>query len=219
MEYSERQVVCAANSDVAADALAANRVLENVALYQQWAHSHGLLMQGIATRRPAEQAQELRRTVFMSLHRKAPFAYMRDRKITGSSRHLLMSKLFGDQSYDRCVIREHVAYLCSACSLICTDAMCSQWLSDEQFAASLFLYQEAYTDYYSAYCDCLLDPENAASRSTKSLLPYLRHQLKQIRTQMVYGSAGDTDFKQLQQWRAPTGDTQRLTALPLTFSL
>src|ERR1700735_4648629 len=86
MEYSERHLTLTARSGAPAEAQLATRLLENVVLYRSCEHSHGRLMMAVerATRQPSPV--ELRKVAFLTLHRKAPFEYLRDRHITGVAR-------------------------------------------------------------------------------------------------------------------------------------
>ena len=83
MEYSERHLALTARSGAPAEAQLATRLLENVALYRSWEHSHGRLMQAVAAAPRQTAPLELRKVTFLTLHRKAPFEYLRDRHITG----------------------------------------------------------------------------------------------------------------------------------------
>jgi hypothetical protein len=215
MEYSEQHLARTVHSDHARDAHLASRLLENVTLYSSWEQSHARLMRGVAAAaRPAAQLVEMRKVTFRTLHRKAPFEYLRDRHVTGAQRRLLIQRLFGTQHYGRCVVREHAAYLSSACSFLCADSLCGEVLGDEAFCEALSSYESAYADYYRAYCDSLLaTDDDDFSAPLKSLLPYLRYQLKVIREHLLAGAPQKSDFKELQSLYAASGDTQKMRVL------
>src|ERR1700684_840704 len=78
MKYSERHLSLTARSGAHNDAQLAARLLENVVLYRSWEHSHGRLMQAVAAAPPQTASKELRKVTFLTLHRKAPFQYLRD---------------------------------------------------------------------------------------------------------------------------------------------
>jgi hypothetical protein len=220
MEYSELHLARTVRSEHARDAHLASRLLENVTLYSSWEQSHARLMHAVAAAtRPGAQLVELRKVTFRTLHRKAPFEYLRDRHVTGSSRRLLMQRLFGPQNYGRCVVREHAAYLSSACSFMCADSLGTELLGDGAFSEALSSYESAYAEYYRAYCDSLLAGDDDYSAPLKSLLPYLRHQLKVIRDHLLAGVPQKSDFRELQSLYAATGDTQRLPMLNFNVAL
>jgi hypothetical protein len=214
MEYSERHLSLTARSGAHNDAQIAARLLENVVLYRSWEHSHGRLMQAVAAAPPQTVPKELRKVTFLTLHRKAPFQYLRDRHITGVARRQLIQALFGtQQSYGRSLVREHEAYVSSACSLLCADSLCSAVLGDQDFCEALEKYESAYAEYYRVYCDSLLAEQSGEISPMSALLPYLRYQLKIIRDHMLAGARQQTVLRDLEALYAPSGDTQKLPVL------
>jgi hypothetical protein len=223
MEYSEQFLWRTAQSQPGQTSQAsqpqtarlAARLLKDKPLHQRWAREHGRLMHGVAApTRPADKVTELRKVTFLTLHRKAPFEYLRDRHVVGAARRYLIRALFGSQDYAQCLVREHLAFMSSACSFMCADALCGEVLGDAAFSTALAHYQNAYTEYYRAYGDSLLAAHTGAqsgdSASAQSLLPYLRYQLKTIREHMVSGNPQQSDFATLQALYQATGDTQTL---------
>ena len=141
MEYSEHFLARAALSEMPHRSQLAVRLLQDKPLHRRWENAHGLLMHGVAApARPADRVVEMRKVSFLTLHRKAPFEYMRDRHVTGTARRHLIQALFGTQHYAQCLVREHMAFLHSACSLICVDALCREVLGDAAFAEALAHY-------------------------------------------------------------------------------
>jgi hypothetical protein len=214
MQYSEQCLVRAAQSSAPPRSQIAARLLHDAPLHRRWEHSHGRLMRAIAAlARTDSKISELRRVAFLMLHRKAPFEYMRDRHVTGPQRRHLIRALFGTQDYAQCLVREHRAFLSSACSFICADALCGEVLGDAAFCEALAHYQSAYDEYYRAYGDSLLAQFSGESSALQSLLPYLRYQLKIIRDHMLSGNPQQGDFATLQAMYEPTGDTHVLPVI------
>ena|ERR1700691_2067895 len=214
MEYSERHLTFTARSGAASEAQLASRLLENVSLYRSWEYTHGRLMQAVARAAPQGAPLELRKVAFLTLHRKAPFEYLRARHITGLARRQLIQALFGgQQSYGRSLVREHEAYVSSACSLLCADSLCGVVLGDELFCEALEKYESAYAEYYRAYCDSLLAEQAGEVALMSALLPYLRYQLKILRDHMLAGAHQQTIYKDLQALYNASGDTQKLPVL------
>jgi hypothetical protein len=220
MEYSELCLARAVHSEHEDQAQLATRLLDNVTLYSTWEQSHGRLMRDVAAAaRPTAQLMELRKVSFSTLHRKAPFEYLRDRHVTGAARRLLIQRLFGTQHYGRTLVREHAAYISAACSYLCADSLCSELLGDDAFCDALSSYESAYAEYYRAYCDSVLaDANGEEAAPLQSLLPYLRFQLKVIREHLLAGAPQKSDFKTLQSLYGKTGDTQKLPILDLNLS-
>jgi hypothetical protein len=214
MEYSERFLARAAESELPQASQIAARMLRDRPLHRRWEHTHSQLMHGVAAPpRPAAKAMELRKVTFLTLHRKAPFEYMRDRHVTGTTRRMLIRSLFGSQDYAQCLVREHQAFLSSACSYICAGSLCGEVLGDAAFCEALAHYESAYTEYYRAYGDSLLAEYSGENAPVQSLLPYLRYQLKIIREHMVSGKPQQSDFETLQALYEATGDTHVLPVI------
>jgi hypothetical protein len=214
MEYSEQYLALAAQAGISEEAQVATRLLQDVPLYRKWEQAHGQLMRGVATRRQRpQQAAELRKIGFLTLHRKAPFEYLRDRQVHGQARRLLVRTLFGSQEYTQTILREHTAYLSSAASFYCTDSLCGDLLRDTAFSQALEHYQNAYKEYYRAYCDSLLAEQAGETSPVEALLPYLRYQLKTIRDHILSGAPDQSDFTRLQSLYHSLGDTQKLPVL------
>ena len=214
MQYSEQFLALAAQSAGGEESLVATRLLEDVPLYSKWEQSHNALMRGVASRRDrAQQSHELKRIGFLTLHRMAPFEYLRDRQVQGQARRRLVRALFGAQEYTQAILREHTAYLSSAASYFCTDSLCADLLQDTAFSDALTHYQGAYAEYYRAFCDSLLAEGNGDTSPLVPLLPYLRYQLKLIREHILAGAPEHSDFARLQSLYKSLGDTQKLPVL------
>lgn len=214
MEYSEQYLQLAAQSPSTDESRVATRLLQDVPLYRNWEQAHARLMRGVAARRQrTQQSVELKKITFLTVHRKAPFEYLRDRHVQGQARRQLVRALFGTQEYTRCVLREHIAYLSSAGSFLCADSLCGDLMRDSAFSDALAHYENSYNEYYRAYCDSLLAEQAGEIAPVQSLLPYLRYQLKIIREHMLSGAPQQSEFTQLQSLYESLGDTQKLPML------
>jgi hypothetical protein len=214
MEYSEQFLLRAAQSELPQKSQLAARLLRDRPLHRRWEHEHSRLMHAVAApSRPAARATELRKVTFLTLHRKAPFEYMRDRHVTGAARRNLIRALFGTQDYAQCLVREHQAYLSSAGSFICADSLCGQVLGEAAFCEALAHYQDAYSEYFRAYGDSLMAEYSGETAPVRSLLPYLRYQLKIIRDHMLSGKPEPSDFTTLQALYQASGDTHVLPVI------
>lgn len=214
MDFSERRLAFAAQHGSPHEARIASRLLGDLPLYRKWEHGHAGYMRAIAAQRRSAQKQlAARKVALLALHRKAPFEYLREQRVTGTARHRLVRELFGHHDYAHCIIGEHEAYVASACSLLCTDALCREKLGDGGFADALVRYEAAYAEYYRAFCESLLAEATGGTASLAPLLPYLRHQLKQIREHLLAGTPDNSDYAELQALYERTGTTQRLKVL------
>lgn len=214
MEYSEQYLAMAAQAGGTDEAQVANRLLQDVTLYRYWEQSHNHMMRTVAAHRQRpHQTRELKKISFLTLHRKAPFEYLRDHQVQGQARRALVRALFGKQQYTQCILREHTAYLSSAGSFLCADSLCGDLMREPGFSDALAHYQTSYNEYYRAYCDSLLAEQAGETSPVQALLPYLRYQLKMIRDHMLSGAPNDSDFMRLQSLYKSLGDTQKLPIL------
>jgi hypothetical protein len=214
MEHSEQYLQLAAKVGGTEEAAIATRLMQDVPLYRKWEQSHSRLMRGVAVhRRRSQQFVELKKVGFLTLHRKAPFEYLRDRRVHGQARRLLVRAMFGTQEYTQCILREHTAYLSSAASFLCTDSLCGDLMRDGAFCDALDHYQNAYNEYYRVYCDSMVAQQAGEASALEALLPYLRYQLKIIRDHMLSGAPQESEFTRLQSLYASLGDTQKLPVL------
>lgn len=214
MEHSERYLALAAQSPSNDEAYVATRLLQDVPLYRNWEQTHTRLMRGVAAARARpQQTVEIKKISFLTLHRKAPFEYLRDRRVQGQDRRKLLRALYGTQQYTQTVLREHAAYLSSAASFLCADSLCGDLMRDSAFCEALAHYQDSYNEYYRAYCDSLLAEQAGETAPVQALLPYLRYQLKIIRDHMLSGAPQQSEFTKLQSMYNSLGDTQRLPIL------
>jgi hypothetical protein len=214
MEHSEQHIALTAQSGSSEAAHVATRLLQDVSLYRYWEQSHTRLMRAVAARRQRpQQAAELKKIGFLTLHRKAPFEYLRDRQVHGQARRQLVRALFGTQEYTQCILREHTAYLSSAGSFLCADSLCAELMRDAAFSEALEHYETCYSEYYRAYCDSLMAEQAGEIAPVQALLPYLRYQLKMVRDHMLAGAPPQSDFMKLQSLYKNLGDTQKLPVL------
>jgi len=214
MEYSEQYLAMVAQAAGTDEAQIANRLMQDVTLYRHWEQSHNHMMRAVAARRQRpQQSMEIKKISFLTLHRKAPFEYLRDRHVQGQARRDLLQALFGKQQYTQCILREHTAYLSSAGSFLCADSLCGDLMREPGFSEALAHYQACYNEYYRAYCDSLLAEQAGETSPVQALLPYLRYQLKMIRDHMLSGAPNDSEFMRLQSLYKSLGDTQKLPVL------
>ena len=214
MDFSERRLAHAAALGSTHDSRIASRLLGDLPIYTKWEHAHRGLMRTVALQhRDPQRATAARKVAFLSLHRKAPFSYLREQRVFGQARRRLVGALFGNPDYAHCVISEHEAWLCSTASLMCTDALCREHFGDSVFADALRQYESAYEEYFRAFCEAQLAQATGGTTALQPLLPYLRYQLKVIREHLLAGAPEKSDYSELQSLYASTGDTQPLRVL------
>jgi hypothetical protein len=213
MDYSERHLAQASRFGSPREVELATRLLQDVSLFSRWEQSHSRMMHSVAAAPRATQRVQLRKVAFATLHRKAPFEYLRDRRITGQARRRWVAALFGSQEYSKFLVREHAAFVSAACSYFCVDSLCDMVLHDTAFCRALEQYETAYTEYYRAYCDIHLEEVEEEAEALKALLPYLREKLKMTREYLLAGAPQHGAYMDMQALYAASGDTVQLPVL------
>ncbi|HEY4214614.1 MAG TPA: hypothetical protein VGM84_24270 [Steroidobacteraceae bacterium] len=217
MEESERRVADANREGTPAERVVAARVLETAHSYRQWELGHSHLMRTVADRRQLDrQAVALRSTAFSLLHRKALFEYIRDRRVMGSKRQRLLGLFSGPREYIGALLKEHINYVHSTSSYLCTEHLGAVLIGDPVFEEPIQLYQERYTEYFRIYCDVALaqtEDEQAGLAPLAALQPMLKAQLTQARRAILAMGHEEARTWREVQIRKPTGDTQKLKAL------
>jgi hypothetical protein len=144
-------------------------------------------MRGIAalTRRPLQLRSLLFATLSL-LHRKSLFEYMRNRRLSGNSRHKLMAHFHGHNDHVQMLLAEHGRYLRSSASFLCTAHIGAEHLQQGIFGEPLFEYGLLYTEYFSSYCDVMVMADSKqASRRLQMLLPQLKQEVLDARNRLL----------------------------------
>jgi hypothetical protein len=135
----------------------ASRIVEHPIAYRTWEAEHDRLLRGISGQaRMARQMGALRAATFTLIHRKALFAYIRERRIGGTRRHRLFALFYGSRDYSNSVIAEHANFVRCSSSHICVDHLAAQLMRDAAFEEPMQLYLEWYADYFRVFCDVAL---------------------------------------------------------------
>jgi hypothetical protein len=216
MEESELRVQMSVHLHSPADTVA-SRLLGCAASYRRWEAEHGHLMRTVSAHGRLEaQISALRATLFGLVHRRALFEYLRERQITGSKRHRLLSLFYGCRDYTNAVLTEHAKYVRYSSSYVCTHYLGEHLMHDAAFDEPLQLYEEWFAEYFRAYCDMELaetELERDACVPLDALKPLLKHRLTEARQAILaMPQSPDREWREV-QIRKPNGDTQRMKTI------
>ncbi|MBS0367001.1 MAG: hypothetical protein JSR67_14385 [Proteobacteria bacterium] len=221
MDESEWCVEMAAGSPLPED-LVASRVLDNPEAYRRWTGEHNRLMRAVsAEARIDRQVVQLRTTAMNLVHSKALFEYLQERGLEGHKRQRLFELFFGCRDYRNAVLIAHANYLRSSSSHLCTQHLAAHLMHDGAAAEPLALYAERYADYFRAFCDGELaetDEERTLAAPLDALRPLLKYQLGEARQHILSMPVTPAREWREVEIRRPTGQTQRLRALPVRDS-
>jgi hypothetical protein len=187
MWVSHSHVRATARDDSHAQQIVAQRLMQHPGSYSEWEHQHSQLMQQVC--RPKHfraQLVRMRATTLRLIHRRAVFEYLRDRKITGATRHRYIAIFYGPRDYASSLIREHGHYTRSWASASCSRFIGSDVLQDPAFEAPMAEYEQWFGEYFRMFCDVqLATAADEDARCDTALLPFLKERVEQAREQLV----------------------------------
>jgi hypothetical protein len=211
MECSELRISEIARSDEGYRRQAASRVLESADAFRHWEGSHSQLVRGIVAERKTEaQVQAVKRTAMSLIHRKAPFEFLRDRRVRGVARHHFFGVMYGQTDFASAMVREHRDYLVSTCSYLCVDQFCAVITMDR-----ISEYEKTYTNYWRAHAACLLLESKRSDQyeQNAALAQCIREDLQRARERVLGSAPNRADSLTLEELRRPTGDTVKMRVL------
>lgn len=137
------------------------RLLENPAIYKEWESEHASMMRSVAAERlPAAQRSSMLSASFSLIHRKALFEYLKDKKVRGERRELLVKHFSPQRDFTHSMHREHMRYVRSSASYLCVEHVGRDLMFDTLFADPLNEYEDLYKEYFHAHCDQIAaDPD------------------------------------------------------------
>lgn len=189
MEVSEAELARVARGGSARERQIAGPLLASPKDYRGWEAEHERLMVAIAGQPTGDrQAKALLSTAFSLIHRKALFQYLRDHTPRGAARRVLIEHFHGNKSYSRAMVAEHGNYQRSFVSLLCIEYMGATLLAHQAFGEPFRRYEHLYAEYFRSYCDSYLAPSkdpNDSSDSIRTLLPYLKRDVLDVRARML----------------------------------
>jgi hypothetical protein len=210
MECSEQQIAETAKYGEIHQKEIASRVLESPYNFRLWENSHSQLLRRIVVAHPGKrQVQEVKRMAISMIHRKAPFEYLRDKRVFGAARQRFFHEMYGQHPFAKLVVTEHRNYLAAGASYICVDRFCS-----ESSLRAIADYERRYTDYWRAQAARRLNDCPAGEDAPPSdLLNELRNDIVRRREKLL-AAAPRADALTMEELLRPTGDTVRIAYAP-----
>jgi hypothetical protein len=194
--------------------LVARRILENPAVWSQWENEHSSLMRQLANcGLHRVQVAALKHATFRLLHGKALFHYLRRSEVRGRERVQVMAHFRPGRNYEDAMVAEHSVYLRKACSYFCASHLGSAVVEDPSFIDPIPHYEALYAEYFTVYCNTLIETSESRSVSQGLLLPLLKKQLNEYRWAILDPRRAQPFLRREADLRVPTGETQRLPTL------
>lgn len=187
MWVSHSHVQATARDNSHAQQIVALRLMQHPNSYSEWEQQHSQLMRQVC--RPKQfraQLVRMRATTLRLIHRRAVFEYLRDRKITGTKRHLYIEMFYGPRDYANSLIREHGHYTRSWASASCSRFIGTEVLQDPAFEAPMAEYEQMFGEYFRLFCDVqLAAAANEPAVCDAPLLPILKERADEARERLV----------------------------------
>ena len=211
MRESTDRVETALHSDDHNEQLVAARIMETSGGFQRWEAEHSQLMRNVADFSGlGNQLSALKRTTLSLVHGKALFEYLKTKEVRGPERTNLVRHFYPTRGYTSAMVAEHGNYLRRSCSYLCASHVGTGVVRDDAFLDPLEQYENLYAEYFDLYCRLQLSADDVDSESEKSLLPLLKHQLGELRWQILNPRDAAPRIRRDAQLREATGDTQVL---------
>lgn len=210
MRVSGDRIEAAARFGTAQQQVIARRLIEDAGAWQAWEREHDGLMRKVASsRRDAVQIRILKSTAFVLIERKSLFEYMMERRLRGASRRRALALFHGARAYTDAMLAEHGNFIRSACSHLCSSHIGTVVMLDGAFQEPMARYEDLFREYFHAFCDVSLGERDDAE-SLRALLPYLKHQVAELRRAILAMPRTLPDLLHEAEIRRPTGDTVRM---------
>ena len=121
-EASENLESMGSRYEASEDAECARRILQSDESRQRWRMDFGNALQPVAKFSSRMlQVRALRQASFTTVHRSAPFQYMRGRGLRGERRRRLIAALYGESDhYERAMVNEYDVYVRNVCNGFCS---------------------------------------------------------------------------------------------------
>jgi hypothetical protein len=218
MRESTDRVERALHGDDHNEQLVASRIMETSGGFQRWESEHSQLMRSVADYSGlGNQVSALKRTTFSLIHGKALFEYLKTKEVRGPQRTNLVRHFYPTRGYTFAMVAEHGNYLRRSCSFLCASHVGTGVVRDEAFLDPLEHYEDLYAEYFDLYCRLQMSTDPVDSASEKSLLPLLKHQLGELRWQILNPREAAPRIRRDVELRRATGDTQVLPYLKFGF--
>lgn len=210
MRASGDRIESVARHGTAQQQLVARRLVEDAGAWRIWEGEHDRLMRKVASAsRGAGQARALKATSFSLTERKSLFEYLSYRQLRGDARRRALAMFYGARAYTDAMIAEHGNFVRAACSHLCSNHIGTVVMLDGAFQEPMARYEDIFCEYFRAFCDVSLGERDDAE-SLRALLPYLKHQVAELRQAILAMPRTLPDLLREAEIRKPTGDTVRM---------
>ncbi|MGD9597021.1 MAG: hypothetical protein AB7G76_10075 [Steroidobacteraceae bacterium] len=210
MRASGERIEAVARNGSARQQIVARRLIEDPGAWRLWEREHDQMMRKVAAAHRGDgQGTALKSTAFALIQRKALFEYLAAGRLRGGSRRRAIAMFYGNRAYTDAMIAEHGNFVRSACSHFCSNHIGTVVMLDGAFQEPMARYEDLFREYFRTFCDVSLHASDD-TESLRALLPYLKHQLTELRAAILAMPRTLPDIAYEARIRRPSGDTVRL---------
>ncbi len=209
MEVSEREVSLLAERGSEHDQRAVTRILDDANSYRLWlTHHERQMRQAASLDTYNRQLLALREVAMAQIHGKAVIEFLRDYRVRGRERELLIQVFYGPRNYAEAVVREHAQYVRSSASYACTKAVGRSLMLDAVFDHWIPDYERVYKDYFAAFAMTRLEEARGTGEHWgDAVLPVMKQELATQRRRILALPRVPERSSQGHELRLPSGDT------------
>ena len=162
-------------------ARAAARVTSNFEIMELWRLRHEHLMRPVASEAARfGQAARLRAIGVLLIERCAAVDYLREQRVAGAVRDVIIARVRATDNARRAVLDEHRDYVLAVSSGLCVDRLLNR-IADPLGPRLLRQYEALYIEQFASFCDQLLaDNEQSIGPSRTVPLPTEVQRLKSV---------------------------------------
>ena len=164
-----------------------SQLLADVPRYSLWHARHENRMNSVAVARQRErQILTLRNLSVEQIHRTALVRYLRDFRITGAARDQTLREFYRVMDTRESAVVEHRNYLIAASTQLCAGDLL-ELVGDYGGRDLVGLYELAYGQYFSMFCDRARARQNGAVYLLGTLLPEVHDAAERLRRRVLAG--------------------------------
>ena len=164
-----------------------SQLRSNEPRYATWLSRHDRRMWHVARGRQRPlQVVELRLVATEQIHRAALVRHLRDDKIAGQARNLLLKEFYGTLDSGCAILAEHRAFTQAVSSQLCAVDLLD--MSADRFGVSLLgEYERDYGTFFAMHCDRARAISDGRQYLLASLMPEVRGRASGLRKRLLSG--------------------------------
>ena len=181
MDESEQALLDATDAKSRRESRIAEYILSDPNMHRLWEARHAELVRPVAEQRKrAPQVFALRDIEVRLIHKRALINHVRQHRLRGPERDLMISTFYGPKEIRDAILIEHRQYMLAVSSHLSTYHLINV-MYDPPGHRLLRQYETLYTDYFDLYGYVVRSQDAAWADAAKPLMTDAREQLARVR--------------------------------------